>query len=152
MSSTDEKRAPLVGLYGSVSTPWRAPLIEALERAGVACFDPVTREWQGINDGNGDEMQPRIDALVAREFNALREVTCVVFHLDGASDSLASRMEFGWLLAAKVPTFFAIDARVKGRNHIFAAAKLYEHMHRSESADEALQRALAWMRESAKSQ
>lgn len=147
MSSTTAKRAPCVGLYGSVSTPWRAPLIARLELAGVPFFDPTTRGWDGITEDNGDEMQPRIDALVAREFDALRAVSCVVFHLDGASDSLASRVEFGWLLAAGVPTYFAIDGRVRGRNHLRAAAKIHASAHACESPGDALERALSWLSE-----
>ncbi len=141
-----------VGLYGSVSTPWRAPLIEALKREGVAFFDPTTRGWEGVNEENGDEQQSRIDALVARELEGLRASACVVFYLDGASDSLASRLEFGWLLAAGVPTFFAIDGRVRGRNHLWAAAKVCPSARRCESADEALRSALAWMRETGRAQ
>lgn len=141
-----------VGLFGSVSTPWRAPLIETLAREGVDCFDPTTRGWDGISEDNGDENQSRIDALVAREINGIRESACVVFHLDGASDSLASRLEFGWILAAGVPMFFALDARAKGRNHLWAAAKLHASAHRCDSPDEALRSALLWLKETAPAQ
>lgn len=135
-----------IALYGTVASPWRARLLARLVAEGVPHFDPSVADWSGITAENGDALQGRIDALVAWEHAGLRSAGCVVFALDGASRALASRCEFGLLLGAGIPTFFAIASDTEGRNYLRAAAKGYPHMVACASPEEALERALAWWR------
>lgn len=150
-------RRPYVALYGSHAGDWRSPLVARFERENIGWFDPTQDGWSLVDSSNGDGLQGLIDGLVAHEHEGLRRAACVVFYVAkrkrvGGCDtgettmSLASRCEFGWLIARATPTFFYVEPDVDGRNYLKAAALSSPAMHRCDSLDEALDRAVGFMR------
>lgn len=152
-----------IGLFGSHSGDWRALCSQRLDAAGVAWFDPTDPRWQGINADNGDEQQELIDELVAEQHRGMRDAACVIYHLasrrtyrlaydelpaDAGAPvaALAARCELGFLTGRGIPTFAHIEPDVTGRNYLWAQMRPYEHMVRCATLDDALTRALDFMR------
>lgn len=153
---------PFVGLYGSHTGPWRRPVIRKLQQAGIRYFDPTdSAAWSEINDDNGDEKQPQVDELVEKQHQGMLQAQCVVFHLarwrdpadpSGKKDEVcafAARCELGFLTGRGIPTFVHIDNDVLGRNYLWAEMKLYAHMHRCDSLEDAADQAIAFMEDQA---
>lgn len=138
-----------VALYGSHGDGWRRRCAERLERAGVPWHDPSDPRWDGIDHDNGDALQDLIDELVEEEQRGLLEAGAVVFHLAGGPDppaSLASRVELGLLAGHGVPAFVHVDPSALGRNYAWATLRRYPHLVRCDSLDEAVDRAVGWLR------
>jgi len=149
MTHTD----PTIGLLGSYSGDWRATCGAALAAHPVRIYDPSHDDWSGINHHNGDQMQARIDTLVAAQHEAIRGLTCAIFHLHAWLDpqqqtpapAYAARCELGFLTGRGIPTFAHIHPQVTGRNYLWAEMKPYAHMVRCDSLEDALAQALAFV-------
>lgn len=142
---------PYVGLFG-IATPWRLRCIEILEREGIAYFDPTDAAWDHINHDNGDEKQALIDDLVRRQHEGILGATCILYCLAARDEATqqpihayAARCELGFLTGRNVPTYAYIAPDVEGRNYLWAQMKLYPHMHRCDTMEQALMDAVAYM-------
>lgn len=149
-----------VALYGSNSGNWREPIKLKLREQGIQFFDPITPEWNDINEENGDEKQELIDQLVSREYDALEHASCVIVHIayqkkqDGkptgeTTYSIASRNEMNFLAGLSLSeshktVFVVVDKDVPGRNHLWAVCKKY-NLVRVETLEEATNRAIQHM-------
>lgn len=155
---TSPPEAPYVGLYGSHGGDWRQRCRRLLDEAGVPWHDPSDPRWEDITHETGDRHQHLIDDLVAEELTALHDAACVIFHLggrgegeDGAEEreppaALASRFELGVLAGLRtLPTFVHVDRTARGRNYLWAALHLYPNLHRCDSLEQAVERAVRRM-------
>lgn len=141
---------PFVGLFGNHNNNWRKWVKKVLERNGIGenqVYDSTQDGWKVINDENGDAMQRWIDELVARQHEAMKAASCLIFSMDSrtrtwdlsnlsASASvpapseeggniLATRCELGWLAGIKKRTFVWVPDDLQGRNYLRAVIKLY---------------------------
>ncbi|HEY8188378.1 MAG TPA: hypothetical protein VIF64_20075 [Pyrinomonadaceae bacterium] len=156
---------PYVALYGSHSGNWREACIKLLSHNNLLWYDPSDQRWSDITNENGDQMQPLINRLVAKEQRGLMQARCVVFHLSHPVASsatrrkraretrnddenfLAARCELGFLIGRGIPTFVHIDSDVEGRNYLWAAIKISPSLIRCRSLLEATKRAIQYMKD-----
>lgn len=134
-----------VALYGSTGEAWRQRAKAMLNVATVPWHDPTDGRWQGITHENGDLHQGLIDQLVREEHEGLLGAACVVCHFTGGQNapaSLAARFELGLLAGRGIPSFVHVEPEVQGRNYLWAALKLYPHLVRCDSLEEAVRRAI----------
>ncbi len=148
---------PYVGVYGTHDSKepgdptWRGPVMDRLADVGIAAYDPTDHAgWDPITEENGDAYQTTVDALVAKQHDALTGAACVIHNLLGIvngepTTSHAARAELAFLAAAGIPTFFVIQAGLPGRNYLWALTGRYEHMHRCGDVPEATERAIGFM-------
>lgn len=139
-----------VALYGCHGTPWREGVMRALEKEGILSYDPTDPAWAEIDDQNGDSEQAKIDELVAKQHEALIRASCVIHflfaHVGGKpKECHAARAELAYLAGAGIRTFFHIGSDVVGRNYLWGVMRLYEHMQRCDSINEATKAAITWM-------
>ena len=136
------------GCHGS---PWRKGVMRALKQEGILSYDPTDHSgWADIIHQNGDEEQAKIDKLVAKQHDALNRSSCVIHYLfahvnNKPKKCYAARAELAYLAGAGIKTFFHIAPDVIGRNYLWGVMRLYDHMHRCNSIDEATEAAIAWM-------
>lgn len=144
MTRVQHPHGTYVALYGSHGTAWRRRAAAILDRNGVPWHDPSDERWSAISHENGDAHQALIDELVEEEHTALLGAGCALFHLDGGDDppaSLAARVELGLLAGRRLPTYVHVDPRALGRNYVWATLRLYPHLHRCDTLEEAAERA-----------
>lgn len=134
-----------VALYGSHGEDWRRRARLRLDAANVRWHDPTDSRWEGITHENGDQHQQLIDQLVDEEHRGLLGAGCVIYQLTGGQPSLAARFELGLLSGKGIETFVYVEPEALGRNYIWAALRLYPHLVRCDSLEEAVQRAIARM-------
>ncbi len=93
-------------------------------------------------------MQQWIDELVARQHEAMKAASCIIFSMDSrtrtwdlsdltaqasvpkpdddySGNILATRCEIGWLAGIKKRTFVWVPGDLEGRNYLRAVIKLY---------------------------
>ena len=154
----DIPEKPYVALYGTFFGDWRQQAKTKLDAHHITWYDSTDPGWDGINDANGDEKQPEINALVRKEHLGLSKARCVIFYLarreirhgqpTGATTmSLAARCELGFLAGRNIRTFVHIEPDVVGRNYLWALLAVYSAtMTHCATLEEAVDRAIEFMR------